>query len=396
MLIVHHSCAGLDVHKRTVVACCLKFDSNETQHHQIRTFGTTTAQLLALLDWLCEWEVSAVALESTGEFWKPVHNIFEGSLEVLLVNAHHVKNLPGRKTDCKDAQWLAELLQHGLLRASFIPPSHQRDLRDLTCQRSNLVRERANVVNRLQKVLEAANLKLANVASDILGVSARAMLEAILAGESDPEQLVGLARGRMRSKRTELVQAPQGRVREQHCFLLTQHLSHIDFLDEQIELFNAEIDRQLAAAPVVVLPASSQSATEPDAAQALALEAEVGEASEQPGSTLSTLSWQEALGLLDTIPGVDWRVGQLLLAEIGPAMSRFPSAAHLASWAGVAPGNNRSAGKQLPGRVSVGDRPIRKALVQAAHAAAKSNKSYLGALYARLSLVEVSGGPLLL
>ncbi len=187
MLVLNPCCAGLDVHKKSIVACCLKLEADGTQAQEVCTFGTTTPQLLELLDWLLKWGVTIIAMESTGEFWKPVHNILEGQVEVMLVNAAHVKNVPGRKTDVKDAVWLAGVLQHGLLRASFIPPRVQRDLRDLTRQRSNLVRERASVVNRLQKVLEAANLKLASVVSDIMGASARSMLEAIIAGETDSE-----------------------------------------------------------------------------------------------------------------------------------------------------------------------------------------------------------------
>jgi transposase len=381
MLILHPCCAGLDVHKKSIVACCLKLEADNTQRQQVRTFDTTTPALLELLDWLLEWGATCIAMESTGEFWKPVHNILEGQVEVILVNAAHVKNVPGRKTDVKDAQWLAELLQHGLLRASFIPPRAQRDLRDLTRQRSNLVRERASVVNRLQKVLEAANLKLASVVSDIVGVSARQMLEAIIAGETDSEKLAGLARGRMRAKRAELSEALKGKVREQHCFLLTQHLAHIDFLDEQIALFSQEICRQLKEGPVVLLPESEVKPSD----QTLTLNTLEDEADTQVVESGLSLSWEEAVALLDTIIGIDRKVAELLIAEIGIDMSRFPSAAHLASWAGVAPTNNRSAGRQLPGRVASGDRPLRKGLIQAAHAAAKSKKSYLGALYARVA-----------
>jgi transposase len=322
-------------------------------------------------------------MESTGEYWKPVYNILEGNLEVLLVNAYHVKNVPGRKTDVKDAQWLAELLQHGLLKASFIPPRVQRDLRELTRQRSNLVRERAGVVNRLQKVLETANLKLGNVASDILGVSARAMLEAIIAGESDPEQLADLAKGRLRKKRAELTQALSGRVRAQHCFMLTQHLAHIDFLDEQIELFNQEIEGPIKAGPTIQLLSPVPKCNQPERDEAN--EQLAVEHSEPLAKESLTLNWQEAVTLLDTITGVNQRVAELIIAEIGSDMSRFPSADHLASWAGVSPTNKRSAGKQLPGQVSSGDRPVRKILIQAAHAAALSKDTYLAALYNRLA-----------
>ena len=383
MLVLHRCCAGLDVHKKSVVACCLKLEADGSQLQKTRTFGTTTPELLELLDWLSQWEVTTIAMESTGEYWKPVHNILEGQLEILLVNAQHVKHVPGRKTDVLDAQWLAELLQHGLLRASFIPPRPQRDLRDLTRQRSNLVRERATVINRLQKVLEAANIKLASVVSDIRGKSARQMLEAIIAGETDPQKLAELARGRMRSKRAELAQALKGQVRAQHCFLLVQHLAHLDFLDEQVDLFSQEIERQLIEGPIVTLANPG-----PGTAIGQALESaktNLAEMNEVAVTTAVTLSWVEVVALLDTIPGIDRKVAELLIAEIGIDMGRFPSAAHLASWAGVAPGNNRSAGKQLPGPIASGDRPVRKGLIQASHAAAKSKKSYLGALYTRLA-----------
>lgn len=375
MIIIHQRCAGLDVHKRTVVACCLWMLQDGTRRQETRSFGTTTAQLLQLLDWLQAWEITCVAMESTGEYWKPIFNILEGNLEILLVNAQHVKAVPGRKTDVKDAQWLAELLQHGLLRASFIPPREQRDLRDLTRQRSNIVRERASVVNQLQKVLESANIKLASVATDVTGKSAKDMLLALAEGAADPNMLAQLARGRMRQKREALQEALQGQVREHHRFLLTQQLTHLDFLDEQIALFDAEIARHIHTH----LPSPEMS--EPESSKEHPSDA----FPEGKSPDAAPLSWAKAVELLDTIPGVNQRIAEVVIAELGTDMSRFPSASHLASWAGLSPGNHQSAGKQRTGQISAGDRPIRKYLVQAANAAAKSKTSYLGALYARLA-----------
>lgn len=230
MDVTYTHCAGLDVHKKTVVACAITPGVQGAKQVATRTFGTMTADLLALSDWLQARQVTHVAMESTGEFWKPIYNLLEGNFELLVVNAHHIKNVPGRKTDVKDAEWIADLLRHGLLRGSFIPPQAQRDLRDLTRQRTNLGQDRATVVNRLQKVLEWANLKVSAVATDITGVSARAMLEAILAGQQDPERLAELARGRLRNKLEALAQALNGMVREHHRFLIAQHLAQIDFL----------------------------------------------------------------------------------------------------------------------------------------------------------------------
>ncbi len=368
MEVIFEQCAGLDVHKKTVVACRRRPAAKGSKEQETRTFGTTTPDLLTLLDWLQAWDITHVAMESTGEYWKPVFNILEGNLEVWLVNAQHVKTVPGRKTDVQDAEWLADVMQHGLVRPSFIPPRPQRDLRDLTRQRANLVRERTNVVNRLQKVLEGANLKLASVVSDVTGVSATAMLKQILAGQTDPAALADLAYGRMRTKKAELEKALQGRVRPHHCFLIQQHLLHIDFLDEQIEAFNQEIARQLDTLDQTAPPAAFSPT----------------EGASEPLDPAAALTWPQAVALLDTVPGVDRRLAEVIVAEIGTDMSRFPSAEHLAAWAGVAPGNNESAGKRHSGRTRPGDRPLRKGLIQGAHAAVRSKKTYLSALYHRL------------
>jgi len=311
-------------------------------------------------------------MESTGEFWKPVYNLLEGNFELLVVNARHIKNVPGRKTDVKDAEWIADLLRHGLLRGSFIPPQAQRDLRDLTRQRTNLVQDRATVVNRLQKVLEWANLKVSAVATDITGVSARAMLEAILAGQEDPQVLAELAKGRLRNKHELLVQALKGVVREHHRFLIAQHLAQIDFLDEQIAVFDAQIAEHIAHVTPPEPP-------EPPAASPSLAEGPT------PGADAQPLAWDAAVALLDTIPGINRRMAELLLAEIGADMRRFPTAGHLASWAKLAPGNNESAGKHYSGATGHGNRWLRSGLVQAAWAAVKVKTSYLSSFYHRLA-----------
>jgi transposase len=337
MQVMHERCAGLDVHKKTVVACVLTPAGQET-----RTFGTMTVDLLSLSDWLLACGCTQVAIESTGDYWKPVFNILEGMCAVILVNAQHVKAVPGRKTDVKDAAWLAELLQHGLLRASFIPPMAQRELRDLTRYRSTFIQERVTLINRVQKLLEDANIKLAAVASDIMGVSGRAILAALLTDHVDPRALAELAKGRLRSKRDQLTKALEGRVKPHHRFVLTELLCQIDSLDDTIARFDAQI--QAICGPV-----------------------------------------EEAVSLLDTIPGVARRTAEMLVAEIGTDMTRFPSADHLASWAGVAPGNHESAGKRGSGKTRKGNRFLRTTLVQAAHAAARTKHTYLSAQYRRLA-----------
>lgn len=342
MHIVHDCCCGLDVHKKTVVACLMSFDAKGRRHKEVRTFATMTQDLLALSDWLTAARCTHVAMESTGVYWKPVYNLLEGLFELLVVNAQHIKRVPGRKTDALDAEWIADLLQHGLLRGSFVPPTAQRQLRDLTRHRSTLVAERARIVNRLQKVLEDANIKLAAVASDITGVSARRMLQALLDGERDSAVLAQLARGRMRSKRDLLEQALCGRMRPHHAFMLTEHLSHIEYLDESIARFTAEVNERLSSA-------------------------------------------EEEIILLDTIPGISHRAAEVILAEIGRDMSRFPTAKHLASWAGICPGNYESAGKRKSGKTRKGSRWLRQLLIEAAHGAAHAKQTYLGTLYRRMA-----------
>jgi transposase len=342
MDIVFERCAGIDVHKRTVVACRLTRDAQGARVAETQTYGTTTSDLLRLSDWLAEGGCTHVGLESTGEYWKPVFNLLEGTFEVWLLNAAHITAVPGRKTDVKDAQWIAELLAHGLVRPSFIPPRPQRELRDLTRYRTTFVRERATLVNR---VLESANLKLASVATDIMGVSGRAILAALLAGEADPAVLAELAKGPLRKKRSQLEQALQGQLRLHHSFVLTELLAQIDSLDETIARFTAQIQAACAS-----------------------------EAEEA-----------EVVALLDTIPGLSQATAQVVVAEIGTDMRRFPSAAALAAWAGLAPGNNESAGHQRSGRTRKGNVWLRTILVQAAQAAAHTKHTALVARYRRIA-----------
>ena len=382
MDLLYPRCAGLDVHKKTVVVCCRIVDPAGSVTQETRTFPTMTADLLALSDWLTSLDITHVAMESTGEFWKPLYNLLEGLVTLLVVNAQHMHNVPGRKTDVKDAEWIADLLAHGLLRGSFIPPEPQRDLRDLTRQRTILVRERAEVVRRLQKVLEWANLKLASVATDVAGRSARAMLEAIVDGQSDVSALAELARGRMRSKRTELERALAGRVRDHHRFLIAKHLLHIDFLDEQVDDFDTQIAAHIQVQPPLP-PQPPQERTEPDVgACATAAPTPTTDPAESPPP--APLTWEDAIRIWDGIPGIGRRVAEQLVAELGVDMGQFPSAAHAASWAKLSPGQNVSAGKRYSSRIGKGNQWLRSTLIQAAHAAVKVKDSSLAAFYHRL------------
>ena len=368
MQVTYERCAGIDVHKKTVVVCCLSLDGNGKPQRETRTYSTTIRELLSLCDWLSSTEITHIAMESTGEYWKPVYNVLESSFDVRVVNSHHFKQVPGRKTDVKDAEWLAELLSYGLVRGSFIPPLPQRDLRDLTRQRTTLIRERASVINRLQKVLEWANLKLASVVSDIGGVSARAMLKALVAGVEDPEVLADLAKGRMRTKQAELAAALSGRVREHHRFLIRTHLEHLEFLDAHLKPFDERVE-QLIEQPLLSREVSAPAVDETS----------VSDSAELP------LTWQQAMPLLDSIPGVARQSAELLLAEVGSDMRRFPSAAHLCKWAGVCLGNHESAGKRYSGKTPPANRWLRSILVQMANAAVRCKASYFATVYRRLA-----------
>jgi len=341
MEVLCERCCGLDVHQKSVVACLLTPDAQGRKQRETRTFGTMTAELLQLSDWLQETGCTHVAMESTGVYWKPIYNPLEGQFELLVVNARHLRTVPGRKTDVSDAEWIAELLQHGLLRASFIPPAPQRELRELTRYRTRLGQERVRVSNQLQKVLASANIKLATVASDVLGVSGKAMVTALAAGREDPQELAQLARGQLQQKHAALVQALTGAVRAHHRFLLREHLAHIAYLEEAIERVSAEIAERLRP-------------------------------------------FEEALAHLDSIPGVNRRTAEVLLAEVGSGMRPFPDAHHLASWAGMCPGNDESAGKRRSGKTRKGSPWLKAALVESAHAATHTKETYLRAQYEHL------------
>jgi transposase len=344
MEVVYDHCAGLDVHKKTVVACFLGSSPEGKIERKTRTFSTMTKGLEELADWLLEQAVTHVAMESTGVYWKPVYNILEQRerFTLLVVNAAHIKAVPGRKTDVKDAEWLAQLLRHGLIRGSFIPDRQQRELRELTRYRTALLQERAREVNRLQKALEGANIKLAAVLSDITGVSGQRILDALLSGDSDPESLADLAHWRVQSKREALEQAVVGQLSVALRFVVSQQLKHLRQLDEQIEACDAEVERQMR----------------PFAAE---------------------------IDRLDGIPGVGSRTAQVILAEVGVDMARFPSAGHLAAWAGMSPGNNASGGKARPAPTRKGSPWLRAALAEAAWAASKCRSGYLPAQFRRLA-----------
>jgi transposase len=342
MDVLHACCAGLDVHKRTVVACVRRVDPAGKVSKSIKTFATMTADLLDLSDWLAAQGVKVVAMESTGSYWKPVFNLLEARFEVVLVNAHHIKQVPGRKTDVRDGEWIAQLLQHGLLRPSFIPPRPTRELRDLTRQRTQLINEKTAVINRVQKVLEDANVKLGSVASNALGVSGRLMIEAIIRGEYDPVKLADLARSRLRKKIPQLQRALKGSVTEHHRFLLRTQMDHLDHLERLIRRYGERIDEVL----------------DPFGA---------------------------ALARLVTIPGVDFRVAEVVLAEVGMDMGRFPTAGHLSSWAGLASGNHESAGKRRSGRTTPGNTWLKTALVQAAWAAFRAKGTHLSKKFRRVA-----------
>lgn len=342
MQVLYERCAGLDVHKKSITACALWFNNDGEKEKEVRSFSTMTSSLMAMADWLKQRGVTHVAMEATGVFWRPVWTILEGQFQLVLVNPAHFKSVPGRKTDVKDCEWLADLLQHGLLRGSFVPPTDIQDLRDLTRYRAELRQTQNRVANRIQKVLEQANIKLSSVASDTLGVSGIRMIEAIIAGEEDSEVLADLAKKRLRHRIPDLQMALHGRVRPHHRFLLEEHLNEWNALAERIQRVEKEIERRIAP-------------------------------------------FEYAVTLWQTIPGVNRVTACCLVAEIGVDMSQFPSTRQLASWAGLCPGQHESAGKRLPVATRQGNRWLRRVLCQAAWAASRKKNCYLSALFRRIA-----------
>jgi transposase len=339
MEVFYSHCCGLDVHKKNITACIITPEGKE-----LKTFGTMTSELLNLADWIKAKGCTHVAMESTGVYWKPIYNILEhyDIKEILVVNAQHIKNVPGRKTDPVDAAWIAKLLRHGLLKGSFIPNREQRELKELVGYRKSLVDERVREVNRIQKVLEGAGIKIASVMTDITGVSGRAMLDAIISGVNEPSFLAEMAKGRLKGKKDQLEKALVGLVGRHQRMMIATQLRHIDYLDQEIARLDQEVEEQLRP-------------------------------------------FEQELVLLDGIPGIGVRSAQIILACIGTDMSRFPSASHIASWAGLSPGNNESAGKRKHAKTTKGSPLLRSTLIQAAKSAAKTKGTYLSAQYHRIA-----------
>ncbi len=338
MKVLYERCAGCDIHKKTVTVHVVVPEGGET-----RTYGTTTTELLEVVEWLLACRVTHVAMESTGVYWKPLYNLLEATgLTVFVVNAAHMKAVPGRKTDVQDAVWICDLMRHGLLKPSFIPPRPQRELRELVRYRISLIRERADEANRIQKVLEGGNIKLGSVISEILGKSGRAILAGIAAGTSTPEELAALADSRLRATPEELVEALRGRLNDHQRMLLRMQLDHVGYLDQQIAALDAEVAKRLAP-------------------------------------------FEAQLRQLDTIPGVNQSTAESIVAVIGTDMTRFPNADHLVSWGGMCPGSNESAGKRRQSRTRKGNPILRATLTQAGQAAGRSKNTYLGATYRRIA-----------
>jgi transposase len=342
MQVIHERCAGLDVHKKTVVACVMITQADGNVERHTATFGTMTPDLLGLSDWLKGHEVTHVAMESTGVYWRPVYQVLEATFTLLVANAQHIKRMPGRKTDVTDAEWLAELLRHGLITPSFVPAQPQRELRELTRHRSNVTGRRAQCVNELHRTLEVTNIKLSSVATDLTGVSATDMLARLAAGANDPNALAELARGALRKKIPQLRAALQGQVRAHQRLILSQLLADIEAFDEQVTLLNTEIAERLEAE-------------------------------------------REILERLDEIPGVNHKVAEVIVAELGTDMKRFGSAARAAAWSGMCPANRESGGRRYRARSRFGNKHLKSALVEAGRAAGRSKDTYLGAQYRRLA-----------
>lgn len=331
-------CCGLDVHKKSVTACARVPDRTGETVEVVRTFGTTTPDLLTLSDWLMGLGVTHVAMEATGVYWKPVYYVLEDDFELLLVNPTHIKHVPGRKTDAIDAAWIAELLSYGLLRKSFVPPEPIRQLRDLTRYRKSVINERTRTINRIHKLLQDAGVKLSSVASDVMGVSGRAMMKALIEGVIDPDALTALAKGRLRAKLPELQKALTARFNDHHAFMLQRMLTHVDDLDADLVALSERIEAV-------------------------------------------TVPFAQAIDLLTTIPGVKQRSSEAIIGEIGTDMSQFPSAGHLASWSGLCPGQRESAGQRKSGKTRKGSELLRSTLVECAQAASHSKGTYLNEFF---------------
>ena len=340
MEVLYPRCAGLDVHQQTVVACA-RIASGATVQQEVRTFGTTTGDLFALAEWLAGQGCTHVAMESTGVYWKPIWHVLDGHFALILANALQIRSVPGRKSDVNDAMWIADLLAHGLIRSSFVPPAPIDELRDLTRTRKQLVREIAQHTLRIQKVLEDANFKLTSVISDVMGMSGRAMIEAIIRGEENPERPADLSQGRLKASRPAVVAALKGLVTPHHRFLLRLHLKQIDELEAAVREVEARVGDALAP-------------------------------------------FQAAIDRLMTIPAVGRTVARVIVAEIGLDMSRFPTAGHLVSWAGLCPRQAESAGKRLSTRTRPGNPWLKTTLVQVAWVAARTRNTYLRAQFLRL------------
>lgn len=339
---IYQTVAGLDVHQATVVACRRRLISGGQAELEVKTFKTTSTDLRALKQWLSEWQVTHVAMESTGVYWVPVWNVLEGGFQLLLVNAQHLKKVPGRKDDVSDAEWIAQCQQCGLLRPSFVPPLEVREWRQLTRQRLKLVDQRTSVINRLHSVLEQGNIKLSQVASNIVGVSGRAMISAMSKGESDPARLAALARGRLSAKYEQLVESLDGHLHSNQRWLLKRLLEQLQTVEREIVIYSDQIKAEMSA-------------------------------------------YQTLLERLDTISGVGQRSAENILAEIGPEMAQFATADHLVSWAALCPGKDESAGKRRSSKTAKGNRWLKRALTEAAWAATLEKDSYLRALYRRLA-----------
>ena len=342
MEVVYTHCCGLDVHKRTVVACIIVPGPGGTPRRETLAFGTMTSEIRRLGEWLAANGVTHVAMEATGSYWKPIWNILESAFNLVLANARDVKTVPGRKSDVKDCQWIADLFRHGLIRGSFVPNREQRELRELTGYRTRLIEERSAEVNRLQKILEGANIKLASVATDVMGASGRRILAALVAGTADPVTMAALAKGRLRAKIPQLAEALRGSFGAHQRLIIAHQLAHIDFLDETIEQLDQEVANRLRP-------------------------------------------FEEIIVRLDAVTGLGRRAIEIILAQIGTDMSRFPTDKHIAAWAGMVPGSNESGGKRKSARTRKGNSALRSILVQAAHAAGHSKNTYLGAQFRRLA-----------